>query len=186
MATIKVKDGAEIYYKDWGTGQPIVFSHGWPLTRGRLGRADAVLRAAGLSRDRARPARTWALEPDVGRQRYGHVRGRSGGAIRSARSEGRDHGGAFHRRRRSRTLSGPPRQQTRRQGRADQRRAAADVEDGKESSGRAHRGLRRTPRGSWRPTGRSSTRTSRCRSTVTTGRARRFRKAFASTGGCRE
>jgi non-heme chloroperoxidase len=32
MATIKVKDGAEIYYKDWGTGQPIVFSHGWPLT----------------------------------------------------------------------------------------------------------------------------------------------------------
>lgn len=32
MATIKVKDGAEIFYKDWGTGQPIVFSHGWPLS----------------------------------------------------------------------------------------------------------------------------------------------------------
>jgi len=32
MPTITVKDGAEIYYKDWGTGQPIVFSHGWPLT----------------------------------------------------------------------------------------------------------------------------------------------------------
>ncbi|HUM06590.1 MAG TPA: alpha/beta hydrolase [Terriglobales bacterium] len=32
MPTIRVKDGAEIFYKDWGTGQPIVFSHGWPLS----------------------------------------------------------------------------------------------------------------------------------------------------------
>jgi non-heme chloroperoxidase len=32
MPTITVKDGAEIFYKDWGAGQPIVFSHGWPLT----------------------------------------------------------------------------------------------------------------------------------------------------------
>jgi non-heme chloroperoxidase len=32
MSTLKVKDGTEIFYKDWGTGQPIVFHHGWPLS----------------------------------------------------------------------------------------------------------------------------------------------------------
>jgi non-heme chloroperoxidase len=32
MSTITTQDGTQIYYKDWGDGQPILFSHGWPLS----------------------------------------------------------------------------------------------------------------------------------------------------------
>ena len=32
MGTITTTDGTEIFFKDWGAGPPVIFSHGWPLT----------------------------------------------------------------------------------------------------------------------------------------------------------
>ena len=50
MNTVTTKDGAKIFYKDWGTGQPIVFSHGWPLSADEAGMRRDVLRHARLPR----------------------------------------------------------------------------------------------------------------------------------------
>ena len=53
MSTMTTKDGTTIYYKDWGAGQPIVFSHGWPLSSDDWDAQMQVLRRARLSLHRA-------------------------------------------------------------------------------------------------------------------------------------
>ena len=64
MPTITTTDGTEIFYKDWGSGQPIVFSHGWPLSADDWDTQMLFFLAAGLPRRRPRPARARALDAD--------------------------------------------------------------------------------------------------------------------------
>ena len=79
MGTIKTKDGVEIFYKDWGTGQPIVFSHGWPLSADdwdaqmlffstRVIASSPMTGAAMAARPRSATAMTWITMPTISRQ----------------------------------------------------------------------------------------------------------------------
>jgi pimeloyl-ACP methyl ester carboxylesterase len=65
MAYVTTEDGAEIYYKDWGSAdaQPIVFHHGWP-SRPTTGTRSCLLPRQGLPRRRLRPPRPRALVAD--------------------------------------------------------------------------------------------------------------------------
>jgi len=63
-------DGAEIYYKDWGRGQPVVFSHGWPLSADAWEDQMVFLAAQGsrcIAHDRRGPR---PLEPGLARPRH--------------------------------------------------------------------------------------------------------------------
>ncbi|HEY2205544.1 MAG TPA: alpha/beta hydrolase [Pseudonocardia sp.] len=66
MPTITTRDNAQIFYKDWGSGQPVVFSHGWPLTADAWDNQLMLVAAAGyrgIAHDRrghGRSSQTWA------------------------------------------------------------------------------------------------------------------------------
>ena len=58
----------EIYYKDWGSGQPVVFSHRWPLSADDWEGQMFYLGIARLSLHRLRPSRSRPLKPAMERQ----------------------------------------------------------------------------------------------------------------------
>ncbi len=126
MSTITTKDGVEIFYKDWGKGQPIVFSHGWPLSADDWDNADAVLPRQRLSASspmtaaatadlpRRATAMTWITMRPTSPPSPSYL------DLKDAIHVGHSTGGGE-----VTALSGTARRKPRRKGSADQRGAAA-------------------------------------------------------------
>ena len=66
-STVITRDGTEIYYKDWGEGPVVTFSHGWPLNADAWDGQMLFLAQHGFRVDRARPPRPRPVQPAVER-----------------------------------------------------------------------------------------------------------------------
>ena len=85
MNMFTTKDGTSIYYKDWGTGPVVTFSHGWPLSADAWDAQMLFLGQRGyrvIAHDRRGHGRSGQT---LARQRYGSLRRRSCRAYRASR-----------------------------------------------------------------------------------------------------
>ena len=185
MTTITMRDGTRIFYRDWGSGQPIVFSHGWPLCGDAFEDQMFFLARQGyrvIAHDRR--GHGWSGQPWQGNDMDGYADDLAD-LVAATRSARRDLRRPFHRRRRSGPLH-----------RASWDLAVAKAvligavaaRDGQgpeaiQTARRSRRSTRSAPASS--RTARSSSWIFRRRSTATTARARRSPKACDGRSGCR-
>ena len=109
MSTITTKDGTQIYYKDWGSGQPVVFSHGWPLSADAWEDQMVFLGARGyrcIAHDRRGHGRS--SQPWQGNEMDTYADDLAA-LVDGARPQERDPRRPLHGRRRGRPLHRPPR-----------------------------------------------------------------------------
>ena len=186
MPTITTKDGTEIFYKDWGKGQPIVFHHGWPLSADDWDNQMMFFLEQGyrvIAHDRRGHGRSTQTATGNEMDTYADDVAALADALdlKDAIHIGHSTGGGEVAR-----YVGAHGTWPRRQGGADRRGAAGHGQVGQEPRRPADRGVRRLPRGSSRPTARSSTSMfPPVPSTASTGRARRSRRASSTIGGAR-
>ena len=184
MPTITTSDGVDIFYKDWGSGQPIVFSHGWPLSADDWDNQMLFFLARGyrvIAHDRRGHGRSSQVADNHDMDHYADDLA----AVVETRPARCDPRRTLHRGRRGGALSGPPRREPCGQGRADQCGATADGEDRRQPRGAAQGGVRRPAGAAGRQQVGFLPRLRRDPSMVSTARASSRRRRSSRTGGAR-